>query len=65
MPAYVKVNRTPVEWMEEMERALDELTQKSLNTVLIQSTDFLCLIFKITKLMGDARQIALVIYDVS
>ena len=50
-----------------MERALDELTLKSLNTerVIIQSTDFLCLIFKITKLMGDARQIALVIYDVS
>jgi hypothetical protein len=46
MSAYVKVNRTPVEQMEEMERALDELTQKSLNTerVIIQSTDFLCII---------------------
>jgi hypothetical protein len=47
MSAYVKVNRTPVEQMEEMERALDELTQKSLNTerVILQSTDFLCIIF--------------------
>jgi predicted nucleic acid-binding Zn-ribbon protein len=41
------------ERMEEMEKALDELTQKSLNAerVIIQRTDFLCIIFKIIKLI--------------